>query len=106
MNQPLSSLMFHVLLSSLDSDDDSSVAAEMRKLVGKVEEMKQQRMSLDTQLRAQVHKDDVTSALVTHDGSSQEVRSICIRNDFRFVKKLYISVNAYIFIKKDAIYLL
>ena len=40
----------------------------------KVDEMKQQRESLQNQFRDQVLKDDITSALVTREDGSQEVR--------------------------------
>ncbi|KDR21340.1 Tyrosine-protein phosphatase non-receptor type 23 [Zootermopsis nevadensis] len=58
-------------LSDLDSssDDDSSVR-EMRHLVAKVEEMRQQRAMLSTQLRESIFQDDITRQLVTRTGES------------------------------------
>ena len=53
--------------------EDDEVISGMRRLMGKVEEMKTQRKTLEEKLRKDIHADDVTSALVTREGSSQEV---------------------------------
>ena len=55
------------------SDDDRDTLESMRKLVGKVDEMRQQRATYETQLREQVRKDDVTAALVTQQSGTQQV---------------------------------
>ena len=39
----------------------------------KVNEMKSQRKTLEEKLRKEIHADDVTAALVTREGSTQEV---------------------------------
>lgn len=45
----------------------------MKLLMDKVKEMKEQRHAFETQFREGVHKDDITSALVTCDQSNQQV---------------------------------
>lgn len=46
-------------------DEDRSAIAEVQNLVSKVQEMTTQRLMLTTQLRDAVHKDDITTQLVT-----------------------------------------
>lgn len=46
---------------------------EMKRLMDKVDEMKNQRRNLEQQLRDQVHKDDITSTLVTKEPKNLEV---------------------------------
>lgn len=42
-------------------------------LINKVEEMKNQRTTLETQLREQLRKDDITSRIVTTEGANLKV---------------------------------
>lgn len=46
-------------------DRDIEGLKELQRLVGKVNEMKQQRLTLVAQLRESVNKDDVTDRIVT-----------------------------------------
>ena len=52
--------------------------AEVQKLMEKVDEMRKQRDSFEQQFRDQVHKDDITSALVTRDDGNQQVGAITV----------------------------
>ncbi|RXN01560.1 Tyrosine-protein phosphatase non-receptor type 23 [Acipenser ruthenus] len=47
------------------TEEDVAVLQSMKRILGKVQEMRDQRRSLEKQLRDMIHKDDITSALVT-----------------------------------------
>ncbi|KAL2079848.1 hypothetical protein ACEWY4_023641 [Coilia grayii] len=47
------------------SEDDTAALQQMQRILGKVNEMQRQRLSLEQQLRDLIHKDDITSVLVT-----------------------------------------
>ncbi|KAK6165357.1 hypothetical protein SNE40_022299 [Patella caerulea] len=54
------------------SPGDEAVVDELRKLLNKVEEMKNQRTMLHDQLRDQIQSDDITNVLVIQDGGNKE----------------------------------
>lgn len=63
---PLSQLQQHIPALELPNPNiDEAKLAEIQKLVGKVEEMRNQRSMLWGQLRDAVHQDDITGLLVT-----------------------------------------
>ncbi|PNF24579.1 hypothetical protein B7P43_G03064 [Cryptotermes secundus] len=71
LSLPLDELQEHVpTITVLDSPSDESSVKEMKHLVGKVEEMKQQRAMLASQLRESTCQDDITRQLVTRTGES------------------------------------
>lgn len=45
----------------------------LKRILGKVQEMKDQRVSLEQQLREMIQKDDITTSLVTTDRSEMKV---------------------------------
>ncbi|XP_066546751.1 tyrosine-protein phosphatase non-receptor type 23 isoform X2 [Amia ocellicauda] len=47
------------------SEEDMAVLQSMKRILGKVSEMREQRSSLEKQLRDLIHQDDITSVLVT-----------------------------------------
>ncbi|XP_031442517.2 tyrosine-protein phosphatase non-receptor type 23b [Clupea harengus] len=47
------------------TEDDTAVLQQMQRILGKVNEMRGQRLSLEQQLRDLIHKDDITGVLVT-----------------------------------------
>lgn len=49
------------------SQDEMSSLQKMKSILGKVDEMRKQRISLESQLRDLIHKDDITGVLVTTD---------------------------------------
>ncbi|XP_016297488.1 tyrosine-protein phosphatase non-receptor type 23-like [Sinocyclocheilus anshuiensis] len=49
------------------SQDEMSSLQKMKIILGKVDEMRKQRISLESQLRDLIHKDDITGVLVTTD---------------------------------------
>lgn len=49
------------------SQDETSSLQKMKTILGKVDEMRKQRISLESQLRELIHKDDITGVLVTTD---------------------------------------
>ncbi|XP_043073303.1 tyrosine-protein phosphatase non-receptor type 23b [Puntigrus tetrazona] len=49
------------------SQDEMSSLQKMKTILGKVDEMRKQRISLESQLRDLIHKDDITGVLVTTD---------------------------------------
>lgn len=65
-----------LFLARPGSAEDGEVISEMRRLFGKVEDMKQQRVTYEAQLREQMRKDDVTAAIVTQQSTSQEVGAL------------------------------
>uniref|UniRef100_A0A452J2S0 Tyrosine-protein phosphatase non-receptor type 23 n=1 Tax=Gopherus agassizii TaxID=38772 RepID=A0A452J2S0_9SAUR len=50
-------------------EDDKQVLQNLKRILSKVQEMKDQRMSLEQQLREMIQKDDITTSLVTTDRS-------------------------------------
>ncbi|KAL3855251.1 hypothetical protein ACJMK2_014467 [Sinanodonta woodiana] len=63
-------------LPSLDkekSNEDEAIIRELKRLLTKVEEMKNQRCTLEEQFRKQVHEDDITNTIVTREGVNREV---------------------------------
>jgi len=54
------------------SKDDSSIQ-EMRRLAGKVDEMRNQRAHLERQLRDSIHSDDITKQLVVKQDQDLDV---------------------------------
>ncbi|KAJ7424261.1 tyrosine-protein phosphatase non-receptor type 23 [Willisornis vidua] len=55
------------------SEDDKQVLQNLKRILAKVQEMRDQRMSLEQQLREMIQKDDITSSLVTTDHSEMKV---------------------------------
>lgn len=49
------------------SQDETSSLQKLKAILGKVDEMRKQRISLESQLRDLIHKDDITGVLVTTD---------------------------------------
>lgn len=47
----------------------------LKRILAKVQEMRDQRVSLEQQLRELIQKDDITASLVTTDHSEMKVRS-------------------------------
>uniref|UniRef100_A0A8C8SWK5 Tyrosine-protein phosphatase non-receptor type 23 n=1 Tax=Pelusios castaneus TaxID=367368 RepID=A0A8C8SWK5_9SAUR len=54
------------------TEDDKQVLQNLKRILSKVQEMKDQRMSLEQQLREMIQKDDITSSLVTTDHSEMK----------------------------------
>ncbi|XP_073407294.1 tyrosine-protein phosphatase non-receptor type 23 [Dendrobates tinctorius] len=54
------------------TEDDKSVLQNLKRILGKVQEMKEQRLSLEQQLRDMIQKDDITTSLVTTDRSEMK----------------------------------
>lgn len=55
------------------SPDDKQVLQNLKRILAKVQEMRDQRMSLEQQLREMIQKDDITTSLVTTDRSEMKV---------------------------------
>lgn len=53
--------------------DDKQVLQNLKRILGKVQEMRDQRVSLEQQLREMIQKDDITTSLVTTDRSEMKV---------------------------------
>lgn len=47
----------------------------LKRILAKVQEMRDQRVSLEQQLRELIQKDDITASLVTTDRSEMKVRA-------------------------------
>lgn len=60
---------------SLFSLDDMKSLQKIKTILDKVDEMRKQRISLESQLRDLIHKDDITGVLVTADRSEIKVYS-------------------------------
>ncbi|CAJ0967272.1 unnamed protein product [Ranitomeya imitator] len=60
------------LQQALPSLYDKSVLQNLKRILGKVQEMKEQRLSLEQQLRDMIQKDDITTSLVTTDRSEMK----------------------------------
>ncbi|XP_028673299.2 tyrosine-protein phosphatase non-receptor type 23 [Erpetoichthys calabaricus] len=54
------------------SEEDAAILQTMKRILGKVQEMKEQRISLEKQLRDTIQKDDITSSLVTTERSEMK----------------------------------
>ncbi|XP_074938115.1 tyrosine-protein phosphatase non-receptor type 23 isoform X2 [Phalacrocorax aristotelis] len=54
------------------TEDDKQVLQNLKRILGKVQEMKDQRTSLEQQLREMIQKDDITTSLVTTDRSEMK----------------------------------
>ncbi|XP_030122800.4 tyrosine-protein phosphatase non-receptor type 23 [Taeniopygia guttata] len=54
------------------SDEDKQVLQNLKRILAKVQEMRDQRMSLEQQLREMIQKDDITTSLVTADRSEMK----------------------------------
>ncbi|XP_048190700.1 LOW QUALITY PROTEIN: tyrosine-protein phosphatase non-receptor type 23 [Perognathus longimembris pacificus] len=52
--------------------EDKAVLQNLKRILAKVQEMRDQRVSLEQQLRELIHKDDITAALVTTDHSEMK----------------------------------
>lgn len=59
---------------SISGPEDEAIVSELQRIMAKVDEMKAQRSSLHEQFRGEVHKDDITNAIVTHEGTDTQVR--------------------------------
>ncbi|KAG5265147.1 hypothetical protein AALO_G00261920 [Alosa alosa] len=55
------------------SEDDTASLQQLQRILGKVTEMRGQRLSLEQQLRDLIHKDDITSVLVTTERAQMKV---------------------------------
>lgn len=53
--------------------EDKAVLQNLKRILAKVQEMRDQRVSLEQQLRELIQKDDITAALVTADHSEMKV---------------------------------
>ncbi|XP_062978246.1 LOW QUALITY PROTEIN: tyrosine-protein phosphatase non-receptor type 23 [Elgaria multicarinata webbii] len=54
------------------TEDDKQVLQNLKRILAKVQEMKDQRVSLEQQLREMIQKDDITTSLVTTDRSEMK----------------------------------
>uniref|UniRef100_A0ABM5GME7 Tyrosine-protein phosphatase non-receptor type 23 isoform X1 n=2 Tax=Pogona vitticeps TaxID=103695 RepID=A0ABM5GME7_9SAUR len=54
------------------TEDDKQVMQNLKRILAKVQEMKDQRISLEQQLREMIQKDDITTSLVTTDRSEMK----------------------------------
>lgn len=79
-----SSLVTAMRLLLCEGAEDEDIISEMRRLLSKIEEMKNQRSSLENQLREQLQKDDITSVLVAQE-SSREVQLLALESLFCWV---------------------
>ncbi|XP_062385191.1 tyrosine-protein phosphatase non-receptor type 23b [Sardina pilchardus] len=55
------------------SEDDTAALQQLQRILGKVHEMRGQRLSLEQQLRDLIHKDDITGVLVTTERAQMKV---------------------------------
>ncbi len=61
----------------------------LKKLLGKVEEMQKQRDTLEKQFRDQVHNDDITTSLVVQEGDREVTNFFCLTLSFlKWIVKL------------------
>ncbi|XP_035708755.1 tyrosine-protein phosphatase non-receptor type 23 isoform X2 [Folsomia candida] len=62
--KPFNEVIQHI--PSFDDDDeaDQEAISQMKRLIGKVDEMRKQRITLENQLRESIHSDDITSKIV------------------------------------------
>ena len=75
--------------------DDEAVIALQQKLMEKVDEMRKQRDNFEQQFRDQVHKDDITSSLVTREDGNQQV-SVQLCNDPASYISAFLSVYSFL----------
>ncbi|KAM6422444.1 LOW QUALITY PROTEIN: tyrosine-protein phosphatase non-receptor type 23 [Rhynochetos jubatus] len=54
------------------TEDDKQVLQNLKRILAKVQEMREQRASLEQQLREMIQKDDITTSLVTADRSEMK----------------------------------
>ncbi|NXI22327.1 PTN23 phosphatase, partial [Sterrhoptilus dennistouni] len=54
------------------SEEDKQVLQNLKRILAKVQEMREQRLSLEQQLREMIQKDDITTSLVTTDRSEMK----------------------------------
>ncbi|XP_074728842.1 tyrosine-protein phosphatase non-receptor type 23 isoform X2 [Strix uralensis] len=54
------------------TEDDKQVLQNLKRILAKVQEMRDQRLSLEQQLREMIQKDDITTSLVTTDRSEMK----------------------------------
>ncbi|XP_069815302.1 tyrosine-protein phosphatase non-receptor type 23 [Dendropsophus ebraccatus] len=54
------------------TEEDKAVLQNLKRILGKVQEMREQRLSLEQQLRDTIQKDDITTSLVTTDRSEMK----------------------------------
>ncbi|NXO30903.1 PTN23 phosphatase, partial [Cisticola juncidis] len=54
------------------SEEDKQVLQNLKRILAKVQEMRDQRLSLEQQLREMIQKDDITTSLVTTDRSEMK----------------------------------
>ncbi|NXT91701.1 PTN23 phosphatase, partial [Anhinga rufa] len=54
------------------TEDEKQVLQNLKRILGKVQEMRDQRTSLEQQLREMIQKDDITTSLVTTDRSEMK----------------------------------
>lgn len=60
-------------MSFVFAPDDQQVMQTLKRILAKVQEMRDQRVSLEQQLREMIQKDDITTSLVTTDRSEMKV---------------------------------
>jgi len=70
---------------SLFSVDETSSLQKYKAILGKVDEMRKQRISLESQLRDLIHKDDITGVLVTTDRAEIKVNDLLILHCLFFI---------------------
>uniref|UniRef100_A0A673KJQ2 Tyrosine-protein phosphatase non-receptor type 23-like n=1 Tax=Sinocyclocheilus rhinocerous TaxID=307959 RepID=A0A673KJQ2_9TELE len=74
------------------SQDEMSSLQKMKTILGKVDEMRKQRISLESQLRDLIHKDDITGVLVTTDRA--EIKTLFAEQLKKYDQlKVYIDQN-------------
>ncbi|OCT73763.1 tyrosine-protein phosphatase non-receptor type 23 [Xenopus laevis] len=71
LSGPLDQLQ-QVLPAPILTEDDKAVLQNIKKILNKVQEMREQRHSLEQQLRDTIQKDDITTSLVTTDHSEMK----------------------------------
>ncbi|XP_029444058.1 tyrosine-protein phosphatase non-receptor type 23 isoform X2 [Rhinatrema bivittatum] len=74
------------------TEDDTLVLQNLKRILCKVQEMKEQRVSLEQQLRDTIQKDDITTSLVTTDRS--EMKKVFVEELKKYDQvKVYIEQN-------------
>ncbi|MEE6511741.1 hypothetical protein FKM82_018484 [Ascaphus truei] len=91
LNGPLEQL-HHALPSLSLTEDDKTVLQNLKRILSKVQEMRDQRLSLEQQLRDAIQKDDITTSLVTTDRS--EMKKLFAEQLKKYAQlKVYIDQN-------------
>ncbi|XP_075444247.1 tyrosine-protein phosphatase non-receptor type 23 isoform X2 [Ascaphus truei] len=91
LNGPLEQL-HHALPSLSLTEDDKAVLQNLKRILSKVQEMREQRLSLEQQLRDAIQKDDITTSLVTTDRS--EMKKLFAEQLKKYAQlKVYIDQN-------------